>query len=459
MGEVEWERARLFPVSGIGGADEQERRAASALLAVVQSVREFGRAITVQMGAPVGRLTAYIEVPFNDGDKKLRPDGLLQIISGQRTWTALVEVKTGRHELISGQIEDYLDVARKHKFDALLTISNQVVAIPGVHPVSLPRAKTQSVRLYHLSWSQIRTEALMEQSNKSVSDPDQAWILAEFIRYLEHPRSGALDFDDMGPSWVHVRDHARTGTLHPHDKGAAEVAYRFGGLISFAAMQLTRDLGTIVRPMVAQAQLRDPARYLQEAVSTLTETGRLHGALRVPAAAAPIKITADLRASLIRCSVTVPAPREGRPATRVNWLVRQLKTAPAHLCIEASTAWQRGRGPARTITQARSDPKSLLDETGHELRSFTLSLSSNAGPARGQGHGSFVNSVLTAVENFYTDVVQHIKPWNPAPPKVREGELPLSDEPIPGEAAGQGPDDILLMDNAAPAIISRTDLA
>lgn len=79
------------------------------------------------------------------------------------------------------------------------------MATPGVHPVPLPRAKTQAARLYHLSWSQIRTEALMEQSNKSVSDPDQAWILAEFIRYLEHPRSGALDFDDMGPSWVHVR--------------------------------------------------------------------------------------------------------------------------------------------------------------------------------------------------------------------------------------------------------------
>jgi hypothetical protein len=345
VGEVEWERARLFPVSGIGGADEQERRAASALLAVVQAVREFGRAITVPMGAPVGRLSAYIEVPFSDGDKKLRPDGLLQMISGARTWTALVEVKTGRHELIPGQIEDYLDVARKHKFDALLTISNQVVATPGVHPVPLSRAKTQAVRLFHLSWSQIRTEALMEQANKSVSDPDQAWILAEFIRYLEHPRSGALDFDDMGHSWVHVRDHARAGTLHPHDKGAAEVADLFGGLISFAAMRLSRELGTVVRPMVAQAQLRDPARYLQEAVSTLTETGRLQGALRVPAAVAPIKITADLRAGLIHCAVTVPVPREGRSATRVNWLVRQLKTAPGHLRIEASTAWQRAAGP------------------------------------------------------------------------------------------------------------------
>src|ERR1700689_4502985 len=63
MGEVDWERARLFPVSGIGGADEQERRATSALLAVVQSVREFGRVITLPMGAPGGRLSAFIEVP------------------------------------------------------------------------------------------------------------------------------------------------------------------------------------------------------------------------------------------------------------------------------------------------------------------------------------------------------------------------------------------------------------
>jgi hypothetical protein len=68
VGEVDWERARLFPVSGIGGADEQERRASSALLAVIQSVREFGRAIITPMGAPTGRLSTFIEVPFNDGD-------------------------------------------------------------------------------------------------------------------------------------------------------------------------------------------------------------------------------------------------------------------------------------------------------------------------------------------------------------------------------------------------------
>ena len=145
----------------------------------------------------------------------------------------------------------------------------------------------------------------MEQANRSVSDPDQAWILAEFIRYLEHPRSGAVDFDDMGPSWVHVRERARTATLHPQDKGVADVTGRFGRLVSFAAMRLSRELGVPVRPVLAPAQLRDPAKHLQAAVNDLAATGMVHGALRVPATVAPIK-------SFARSCVTVswiPTPR------------------------------------------------------------------------------------------------------------------------------------------------------
>jgi hypothetical protein len=185
--------------------------------------------------------------------------------------------------------------------------------------------------------------------------------------------------------------------------------------------------------MVPQAQLRDPAKYLQEAVTDFASTGQLQGAVRVPGAVAPIKITADLRAGLIHCAATVPAPREGRPTTRVNWLVRQLKTAPGELYIQPSAAWQRGRGQTRTLNEAREDPKSIVEDPTHELRSFTISLSSNAGPARGQGRGSFVDSVLTAVDRFYGEVVQHIKPWTPTPPKVRDNEAAAPDEPIPGD--------------------------
>jgi hypothetical protein len=55
MSEDAWLVARLIPTSGIAGADEQERRATSALLAVMCVVREFGRALTQPLGAPPER--------------------------------------------------------------------------------------------------------------------------------------------------------------------------------------------------------------------------------------------------------------------------------------------------------------------------------------------------------------------------------------------------------------------
>jgi hypothetical protein len=71
--EENWEPARLIPVSGINGSDEQERRGVSSLLAVLSSVKEFGRAIVGPLGAPAGTLGTFIEVPFSLGDRQFGP--------------------------------------------------------------------------------------------------------------------------------------------------------------------------------------------------------------------------------------------------------------------------------------------------------------------------------------------------------------------------------------------------
>jgi hypothetical protein len=437
-----WERARLIPVSGITGPDEEERRGSSALLAVLESVKEFGRALTVPLGAPAGVISTYIEVSFKLGEKHLRPDGLIRVVRGSKSWTALVEVKTGRNVLRADQIESYLDLARQQGFDAVLTISNQLVSVPGEHPVILDGRRLRKVSLHHMSWSQVYTEALIEQGNQSVTDPDQAWILAEFARYLGHPRSGAVDFDDMGSSWVAVRDAARAGTLTQNDKGATEVVNRFGQLMSFAAMRLSRQLGVDVVPVLSAVEAKDPGHRLQSAVVTFAETGRLHGALRVPHAVAPIEITADVRAGQVRCAVTVAAPRVGRPSTRVNWLVRQLREAPGDLCIEPITAWQRTKASAKRIAQIRDDPKVLVDDPKRELRAFTVSLAANIGTRRGQGHGSFVSSVVSAIDHFYAEAVQHVKPWTQTPPKVRDDEPSQDHQAISANAAASEEQDI-----------------
>ena len=438
MGDQIWEPARLIPVSGINGPDEQERRGVSALLAVIESVREFGRAITLPLGAPAGAITTFIEVPFQIGDRTVRPDGVVRVVRGGRTWTALVEVKTGRNDLLPDQVGDYLDVAREQGFDAVLTISNQLVSAPGEHPVGVDRRKIKKVSLHHLSWSQIHTEAVVERVNRSVSDPDQAWILAELIRYLEHSRSGAVDFEDMGASWVAVRDAVSQRTLRANERAAGEVVNRFGQLVAFAGMRLSRDLGVDVRPALSRADLQDRTRWLQTEIGYLVDNGTLQGSLRVPNAVAPFTITADLRSGRATCSMTVDAPNDGRPTTRVNWLLRQVSTASDDLLVEAITAHGRRPGAAHPLAALRENPRLLIEDPTKELKGFTLILGIVAGSKRGQGRGSFVGSVLDLCDRFYLEVVQNLRPWSPSAPKIKSTPS-AEDDPGLGEIVGELP--------------------
>jgi hypothetical protein len=415
MAEETWHVARLIPTSGINGAEEQERRATSALLAVMTAVREFGRSLTARFGAPAGVVETYIEVPFMLGEARHYPDGLIRVSRGSRTWTALVEVKTGSNPLVAAQLDSYLDIAREQGFDALLTISNEIPAIAGTHPTAVDKRKLRKVAIHHLSWTQVLTEAVVQKVHRGVADPDQAWILGELIRYLEHPKSGAMDFEDMGAAWVTVREAVANGTLRQSDKAAAEVASRWDQLIRFLCLRLGRQLGTEVQPTLTKTELADPSLRAQALVQSMTTRGLLEGGFRVPSAVGPVTITADLRAGRISCSLDVDAPREGRPATRVNWLLRQLKTAPDAVRIDAFAQYARGASTSELLRDARNNPNLLVADPKKELRTFRITMSAPMGAKRGQGRGTFISSVLDTCDSFYRDVVQSMKPWNVAP--------------------------------------------
>lgn len=429
MVEESWHQARLIPTSGINGADEQERRATSALLAVMAAVREFGRALTGPIGAPTGVCETYIEVPFTVGDAKCIPDGLIRVARGQRVWTALVEVKTGANSLATEQLETYLDVAREQGFDAVVTFSNEIPSMPGQHPTRIDKRKLKKVALHHWSWSQVLSEAVMQKEHRGVADPDQAWILGELIRYLEHPRSGALEFEDMGASWVSTREAIAAGTLRPADPAAAEVAGRFDALLRFASLRLGRQLGIEVTPALSRREISDPTLRIQAQATSLASAGMLDGAIRIPHAIGPLTVTADLRAGRVTCHIDVEAPREGRPTTRVNWLIRQLRTAPDTVRVEAFVAHGRGAGAAELLRDVRANPALLIADPAKDLRTFRIARSAPLGAKRGRGRGSFIDSVLAAVDDFYGEVVQHIKAWTASPPRLRD--TPESPPPVP----------------------------
>lgn len=428
MNEETWHAARLIPTSGIHGADEQERRATSALLAVLSAVKEFGRVVTQPLGALSGNLETYIEVPFDLDGHRVIPDGLIRVRRGQKSWTALVEVKTGSNSLDRQQLETYLDVARERGFHAVLTISNEIPTVPGTHPTQVDKRKLKRVALHHRSWTSILTDAVMQKVHRGVSDPDQAWILGELIRYLEHPRSGAMEFEDMGQSWVPVRDAVIAGTLRANDKSATDVANRWDQLLRYACLRLGRQLGVEVQPALSRKDIAEPATRVQRLVSGLAADGVLEGGLKIPHTASPITLTADLRAGRVMSSVDVDAPAEGRQLTRVNWLMRQLRDAPAELRIDAFLARARGAGTSGLLRDLREHPEGLVEDPKRDISRFRIIASANMGTKRGHGRGSFVGSVLELIDRFYGDVVQNIKPWAAPPPRLRQAE-PVEEQP------------------------------
>ena len=131
-----WHRARLIPAVGIRGQEEQEKRATSSLLAIMGAVPEFGHALLTPLGAPRGRIASFAEVQIKDAAGKLHiPDGAIIVERGRTVWRTLVEVKTGAASLTDEQVGRYLDWARENRFDAVLTVSNQITPSPGDSPV------------------------------------------------------------------------------------------------------------------------------------------------------------------------------------------------------------------------------------------------------------------------------------------------------------------------------------
>lgn len=433
-----WRTARLITADGIRGEHEAESRATSALLSVMTAVPEFGRSILGYVGAPRGRIHAFTEVPLevagNGGTRArtrtLRPDGAVLVERGRTRWGCLVEVKTGRNTQGEEQVCNYLDLAREHGFDAVLTISNEFAADPGVSPLAIPKGRIRNTALAHLSWWRVLTEAVVQHEHHGVDDPDQAWILGELIAFLRDPRAGTGHFDDLGQDWVTVRDAARQGTLRAGPE-SADVVARWEDFTRYVCLDLSQSLGENVEPVYPR-RLDVPARRA-DAEKALIGAGCLTSSIRIPKAVGDLGVHVDLRARQVTTSVRMRASDETRPTTRIRRLIRQLKGAPDDLRVEVHF-----RGVSETTTCLLSDARGELDHLLHpkdpkrEPREFTIALTREMKVKKGADSDSFVGATRRQIVDFYGEVVQTLVAPAPRAPKMPrsapEGE-PDADPP------------------------------
>ncbi len=381
------------------------------------------------MFAPLGAskarnatVQAFVEAPFKTTERTIRPDGVLRISYGKKTWTAIIEVKSGPNPLLAEQINAYWDIARHNDFDAVVTISNEIAPSADDHPTTGLKVKANSrVKVHHYSWAEVLTKAVMVKVHQGVEDPDQAWILGELIRYLEHPASGAMTFDDMGSQWVKVRDEARINNLHRSDTGVIDTANRWDQLLRFASLRLGSEIGEDVMHVLTRTERRNPSRRIASLSQSLAEDGTVEGSLRIPNTVGDITIRADLRARQISAEVTVGAPGDRGARARCTWLIRQLRDVDSGLLVESYPKNTRLPYTA-TLNEARDNPNALIGQEKREPHRFRLVTNREMGTARKAGKKGFIDSVLSLVTDFYESVVQNLSPWTPPAPKIQRSQ-------------------------------------
>ncbi len=429
--------ARLIPVSGIGSEKEAETRATSAVLAVLTVVRDLSIEIFGSLGASKAKratVEAFIEPIYKVDKRRLRPDGLVRISFGKSVWTCFIEVKVGDSHHTVEQVNDYWDLARSQGVDHVLTISNEIAPNLAVHPLSGLKVRSNSkVQVSHLSWTRLLTTAVKLKQHAGVDDPEQAWLLAELIRYLEHPASGALAFSDMGASWVEVRDGAKAGTLDKRVEGIADVVARWDQLLFYAALELGAEIGEDVTQVLTRA-MQDPKVRTQKLIDSLVRDGMLDGVLRVPNTVGDLQLHADLRGQQLVLAVELTAPEDRGARARVTWLVNQLSEAPAGLVIESYRRNAR-QCTSATLGEVREDRLQALGDDSREPARFRLvqRVPMGLGRRTGKKNPGFIDSVLNAIDSFYGDVVQTLTPWQPPTPKIKR---PAQLQPEPEQPAG-----------------------
>ena len=217
----------------------------------------------------------------------------------------------------------------------------------------------------------------------------------------------------MGPHWTGVRDSARDGTLRGQDEGVADVLTRWDEFSRFLSLHLGREPGADVQQVLSRADRRDMAGRRGRLTRALVDGGTLECTLRVPAAEADIDLGADLKMRAISASLYSDAPSEGRPRTRVNWLVRQLRSAPDDVRIDTYFEGRRTTSSNLLGQLAAESGTALLEDRRVVPRGFNVTLAREMGLKRGSGRGSLVESVSTLLETFY-GTVRRI--WKRGPP-------------------------------------------
>jgi len=416
------EVARLFPVISETG---KEQKASSIFLAVISSIPALAETLLSQAGQRLGSrssVNTFTEVVFKDENQKGkvdRPDGLIEVLSGKRKWTALVEAKIGNNTLDQDQIERYLKLARDNSIDAVITISNEFAALPTHHPLTVTKALTRKVSLYHFSWTAILTEAVLMHEQSLVSDSEQAFLLREFIRFFSHSSAGVKGYVSMPEEWSVVVENIQAGGKVKKGEMGQQIVKGWHQELRDLSLLMSRLIGCHVTVKIGRAHVADVDRRVRDDLECLCSKGRLEAFLQIPDAASELQVVADMRSRSLRMSMCIEAPKDKKTSkARVNWLLRQIKEIdPTSVSIGVIWA-SRASTTVVSLEELRGNPENILTGSGPSIRAFEVILTSNSA-RRFTGRRTFIEEIEILAPRYYEKFGQHLQSWKALPPKPK----------------------------------------
>lgn len=418
------ERARLVPVTPAG---QRERHAASVLLATISIVEPFAREVLATVGRRTGQrseIHTFTEVVFKHGptDKKDRPDGLLILDTSRAKWKALIEAKIGTAKIDPEQVEKYVQIAKTNDLQAVITVSNELTAIPEQLPYFLTSKSNGKVSVYHLSWMRLITLATALIGSDESFDPEQHYILKEMLRYLTHDSIGIRGLHRMNADWKPLMSKIHAGgTIQKNDPEVLSTIQCWHQEEQDVCLLFSRKLNVPVSLALKRTHRDDQNARITDDAAELADSKRLTAVFEIPDIAGPIEVVAHCLRRNIICRMRFAAPANlKRYSSRLNWLLRQL---PEKVDASASLKmfWEGGGTTFGSVSELREKPELADIGRPNSLpREFEISTVTDLAQ-KFFGPASFVEGLEAAVPSFYDGVARHTVPWQPSPPEGPAG--------------------------------------
>ena len=310
-----------------------------------------------------------------------------------------------------------------HGINAVITISNQFAIAPSHHPIKATKQKLKSVELFHFSWLALKSIAVIITENKKIEDPEQAYILSEIVRYLDHDSSGVTALTKMSNEWKDVCTSVQEQAVLSRTSSSVEQSViSWHQLVRHLALELSMKIGQPVTLSLSKSRLQDSEINFGEDCSQLVSKNSLEVDFDVPNAAAKIHFHADFLRRTINFSMKMEAPKDKTRATAsINWLTRQLRDKEELSNITIRAYWPK-RTPMTSapLLSVLETPDLLLPAGMSDLPSHIEVARVVDLMVKFKGVRTFVEECSKHFPQFYHDAGQHLSKWVAKAPQVKE---------------------------------------